>query len=299
MAEHSYFGRRIIAKVFRTADIPAEANKEIILTIDSLQGFRISFEVDKNITSEPNKATVHIYNLSEETRKSISSKGLWLELTAGYVDNLSLVYAGAIATTNIRKENADIVTHIVCRTDWNLKNIIYRNAFIGNTNIKSILLDILQYSKIPCSHILVEGDAGDRGWCFANNVEKILNQLADWFKFSWSMQDYGFFAIDDKMVLPVNIQIESPLIDVTLLPREDDRTSVGFDLTCFLDGTFQIGYNVSFSSKYNENNDFKVYKIRHQGDTHTPNWQTNLMGYKAGSLIKKPDPSYFSFGENE
>jgi hypothetical protein len=288
------FLRRIILKVFVTGENPLQLSEQV-LTVDSGAGFRISFDVQKNITSDPNTATIQVYNLKPDTRNALSSRGKWVELYAGYQDDIKLVYAGQISAFSIRKGGEDLVSVIVCKTDWDFRKKIYRNAFIENTNLKSIMIDILKTFKIPYSpqHILVNGDAGERGWGFSDNIQNIFDNLANWFNFSWSMQDYGFLAIDDKMLLPTNINLESHILDVSAIPKEDDRTSVGYELNCVLNAGFQVGYNVVFSSQYYPKNDFKIYRLSHSGDSHDNQWTTSLMGYKAGSLVIKPKPGYF------
>jgi hypothetical protein len=284
-----YFNRRAIVKMYRNSGDLAN-KREIVTTVDSANGFRIGFEVEKHITSDPNVALIQIYNLTSSKIEAISNSGIWVELYAGYQTNIPLLYSGAISTVSIQKNGEDTILILSCRTDWKLEKKIYNNTYVmSNASIKNIVINILKTCDIPYSpeHILISGNIGERGWTFANSAKSILDNLARWFYFSWSIQDYGFFAIDDKLVLDSDLKISSPVINVYLFPKEDKRTSAGYDVTCLLNGSFQIGHNVIFDSKYKKRQDFKIYRLSHRGDTHENEWITNLNGYKSGSLIKK------------
>jgi hypothetical protein len=287
----------VIVKIYRNTE-DLKSKKEIVTTVDSDNGFRITFRIEKHITSDPNAATIEVFNLSRPKIEAISVGGIWVELYAGYGDNTALLYSGAVASVSAQKNGDDTDLILMCRTDWNLDKKIYGGYFEGKTGIVGLVTSILDKCEIPYSreHILISGDTGERGWSFADSAKDILDSLARMYNFSWSIQDYGFFAIDDKTVFPSNSEVKSPLIDAYMIPKEDDRTSAGYDITCILGGSFQVGHNVVFNSMYKKGQDFKIFQILHAGDTHGDVWMTNLKGYKSGSLVtkKKSGLSYFS-----
>jgi hypothetical protein len=286
-----YFDRRVILKIYRGSGIPKAAD-EIVTTIDSAKGFRIVFDVEKHITSDPNIAKIQVFNLLPSKIEAISDNKIWVELYAGYRENVSLLYAGAIATVSVRKNGPDTVLFLVCRTDWKLETKMYGGYAAPGVDVKGMILHVLKTCDIPHSpeHILISGNAGDRGWTSADSVKKILDSLGRLYNFSWSIQDYGFLALDDNIVLDSQLRVTSPIIDAYTLPKEDERTSDGYDITCILNGAFQIGYNVVFNSKYKKEREFKIYSLGHSGDTHENTWFTNLRGYLRGSLTRKPPP---------
>lgn len=282
-----YFGKRVIVKVYTKGDDPYQ-QQERLFFIDSDEGFRINFRVRKNITSEPNTCTINIYNLDLETCKTFASKKIWVELHAGFKEDITPIYCGGISTVSINKSETDRICTLICRTDWDLKKKLYVGDFFGLTTLDTILQSVLKQAKIPYRQdsILVSGSTGERGLCGIYTVKGILDDLANWYKFSWSLQDYGFLALSDDQVLPVTTTITSPLIDSYLLPKEDERNSGGYDVTCLLNGSFQIGNNVTFSTDIHGVQTFKIYQIIQSGDTHGNQWYTNLVGYAAGSLTK-------------
>lgn len=292
------FGRKIVLNVYLQDNSPYKL-KEKIMSFSSDAGFRIVFDVQKNITSDPNKAVVQLYNLSPQTIDAFSKSGLWIDLYAGF-NTPTLIYSGKISTVSVNKNKADKICTIACQTEWDLDKKIYTGSFAGFVTLESILFDVLKKSEIPYrkENILISDKSGERGYCGINTVNNILNQLADWYNFSWSLQDYGFLAISDNMVMPNVTNINSPIIDCYKIPKEDDRTVGGFDVTCLLDGGFQIGNNVTFNSKYNGQQTFKIFKLVHSGDSHSATWTTNLNGYVAGSLKqKKVNKNIFEFDQ--
>ena len=279
-----FWNRRIIVQIFTKEDEPYKL-KERLFIIDSKENFRIRFQVKKNITAEPNLATIQIFNLKTDTSNTFASKSIWVKLYAGF-EEPTLIYCGGIASVSVNKEGADRVCTLICRTDWDLDKKVYTGSFMGFVTLNTVLFDVLQKAKIPFKkeNILVEGSSDERGFCTLNSIKNVLDELANWYKFSWSLQDYGFLAISDNKILPTAHTINSPLIDSYKLPKEDDRTSGGYDITCLLNGDFQVGQNVTFTSKYNGTQSFKLYQVIHRGDSHDNSWETNLSGYVPGSL---------------
>lgn len=67
----------------------------------------ISFDLEKSDTQSSNTGTIKISNLSKEHRSVLEKKDCYIELHAGYGDNLGLVFAGGVSTTEEELSNAD------------------------------------------------------------------------------------------------------------------------------------------------------------------------------------------------
>lgn len=288
------FIKKAIINVFTQGENMGSV-QEKVFSVDSDKGFRIAFSVSKNITSDANSATIQIYNLSESTIATFASRGLWVEIWAGYKsdNSINLIYAGAIQTVSVSKDEVDKVCSITCRTDWDLDRKVCTYSVFSFVDLKTILFKILTDAKIPYSptRILVSGNSGYRGIGEINTIRNSLNNLANWFDFSWSIQDYGFLAISDDQVLPIKNDIHTPLISSNIVPKENDRTLEGYSIKCVLDGRLQVGNLITFNSLYNGNKTFKLYKVEHRGDTHSDVWESDLFGYVPGSKKKQENTS--------
>jgi hypothetical protein len=59
-----------------------------------ITGLRVGFHVKKSLSKEPNTAEVKIYNLSENTRHKLQSKGTPFVLSGGYVGSSGVLFSG-------------------------------------------------------------------------------------------------------------------------------------------------------------------------------------------------------------
>jgi hypothetical protein len=75
----------------QTIVAPVDGSEGIDVT-----GLRTVFRVEKTSTSEPNTATVEVYNLSPFSRNRIESKDQVVTLRAGYVDQAEQVILGVV-----------------------------------------------------------------------------------------------------------------------------------------------------------------------------------------------------------
>jgi hypothetical protein len=259
----------------------------------------------KSLAPNSNRASISIYNLSSQGRKSISSTGIWCELYAGYLGQENLLFAGEIKGASAERDGADIIFSIQCQTDWKLLNILYANSFPKGTAVKDIVLDILKKSNLPYSEnsVLVSGTVTVGSLSFAHNVEKSLNKLGKMFNFTWSLQDYGFLAMDDGVAYANSQKLETLVKTAEITPKQNDRSVNGFVLTCVLNSSFAVGDLVTFTSLYNASEQFKIYEIFYYGDTFDGEWSMDIEGFVPGSrIVEKPKskaaPSFWTSQRN-
>lgn len=93
----------------------AELQSRVVrVTVGDVQvlGLRVAFAVRKTVRSEPNNATVSIWNLAESTRRALQEGPLPLVLEAGYQDNVSQIFRGDVRYARSSKEGPDWVTTV-------------------------------------------------------------------------------------------------------------------------------------------------------------------------------------------
>lgn len=75
------------------------------------QSFRCEFDVERDDSPTPNRATVKIYNLSREERKRILDVGkkVPVRIQAGYSDDYQLIYQGDLLRAFVRPDGQDYV----------------------------------------------------------------------------------------------------------------------------------------------------------------------------------------------
>src|SRR5581483_2745809 len=100
--------------------------RNYILNIDLMGGgsitikppFTVEFDVQRDLNSSANSATLRIYNLSAKHRNEIrfnqNDQGLIRQVTfqAGYGDNLSLLHRGQIQEAHSYREGVNFISEI-------------------------------------------------------------------------------------------------------------------------------------------------------------------------------------------
>ncbi len=89
-----------------------------LAAIESSMGFEISnldctFQVKKNLKAEPNTCELKVFNLAEETRRTLETpKKLTLRLEAGYPDLVAQLFLGEVRSAHSHREGENIITEI-------------------------------------------------------------------------------------------------------------------------------------------------------------------------------------------
>lgn len=75
---------------------------------------RVKFTVDKTSEGNANKATIQIFNLSQDTRNFLEGTGLFLMLKAGYQDAMSTICVADILKGKHERQGPDVITSLEC-----------------------------------------------------------------------------------------------------------------------------------------------------------------------------------------
>lgn len=259
------------------------AGAKVIESTGRSNEMRISFTVVKSLTGNPNESTIVVTNLSPATRELLREKHLAVELWGGYEDTEpQLIASGGIVYALSPRSEAVIETTIVIRDGWGkLLNSDYSRSFSNPEPLNSVIKDMA--SKIPAVSlgvIDVPGTLGEKGQVFAGNCRQTLDQLADQFKFSWSVQDSIFQAIDDSKAGGVVYNVDSVLLEVVpvLKTTHFEAYEFGMDVTTILDARIKPGDMIKFSPTVEKylGKTVKVFDAVHNGSTHDTAWTSKF-----------------------
>ena len=110
------------------------------LVIDNLH---IDFTVYKNGDNKkkPSKATVRVYNLSEEHQRYFEAPFVEVELSVGYVAlGMHRLFAGQVTVAGTRKEGADTITEIQLDSLYtNLNNQRLSRTAPAGSSVKDVI----------------------------------------------------------------------------------------------------------------------------------------------------------------
>lgn len=264
-------------------------------------GFRIAFNVDKTASSNANKSTISLYNISQESRNFLEEKALVLFLKAGYEGNISTIFFGDVIERRTARQGADVVTTLECGDQEQL--IATANVQIGlqkgATNIQvfraaaealGLTIPARQLASIPQRQFA-------KGFSFTGTAKQLLDEQVDKVKFTWSIQD------GEIQVLPLTMPTEAIAVLIsqdTGLIDYPTKAVDGLKFKSLLNPELRIGRACKVQSKQfqgvfgakagaaassaleDAGGLVIARKVQHVGDTDEGEWSTTVEGQAPG-----------------
>ena len=240
---------------------------------------RISFEVVKTITSEPNPARIRIMNLNPSHRNEITSGNFdTVILSVGYED-MRVIYAGDIVHCQDIREGLDTVTELECGDGAQDITFARVNTTLSaGADDRTILTETLKsMGKTHQSVIdLPNARALPRGKVLVGNARDVIEKVSVNNDANWSVQDGGLLVLPQDKALADNegyvISKDSGMIG------SPQRTQDGMKLTCYLNPALVIGSLIRVESILKAyNGDYKITELTHTGDYLTDSWFSEIV----------------------
>jgi len=256
-------------------------------------GLRVTFKVTKTSTSEPNTATVTIYNLAAGSRGRITAKDQAVIVRAGYVDLVEQVCVGVIKRVVHRREGQDIATEMELKDGGkDLLEPEFRRSYKRGTSRRRIIEDIL--STMPHTskgRINASGVSGSISGklSFSTTSKLALDRVGKAWDFEWSIQDGAIQILDpDGTVEPVELALKigpsSGLIGSPAKTGQEGRKKrkskkrkeqPGAKFQTLLMPSIRPGRYVLLESEFIAGA-FKVQSVELTGDTHGSEWACDV-----------------------
>jgi hypothetical protein len=256
-------------------------------------GLRVTFKVAKTSSSEPNTATVTIYNLAEGSRGRIKAKDQAVIVKAGYVDLVEQVCAGVIKRVVHRREGQDIATEMELKDGGqDLLEPEFRRSYKSGTSRRRIVEDIL--STMPHTskgRINASGVSGSISGklSFSTTSKLALDRISKAWDFEWNIQDGAIQILDpDGTVEPVELALKigpsSGLIGSPARTGQEGRKTSkskkrkeqpGAKFQTLLMPSIRPGRYVLLESEF-ISGAFKVQSVELVGDTHGSEWGNDV-----------------------
>ena len=278
--------RQIQLKIgpFKDYEGKSSASALNLVTTGADNELNISFSVNKDITGSPNQTSLTILNLSADTRQRLQQSGLAIELYAGYVgEPLRLVSKGGVLSAISQRAGAEIATTIgVMDGQGATLRAYYDKSFSGATPVDEIVKELaatMTDKGVQLGEISVKGTLADKGRVFHGRTVDSLDSLAKAFKFSWSIQDGVFQAIDDDNgSRKLYVLDDATLISVSPLLNGQLQFKVGVDITTVLDARIVPGDKVQVKSSVSPdlNGIYIVDECQLTGESHGPTWTSQI-----------------------
>jgi hypothetical protein len=260
-----------------------------------IENLRITFSIEKNNESTPNKSEISVYNLAPDTRSIISAKNTRARLYVGYYgltknalinaginlnSNVALIFAGNIHKVTEEIKVPDLITKIELADGEN----VYRNSrlekgYPPNINLRSIFADLNKAMGIgKGSQDEIPNVKYANGVTLSGLTRDHLDTLCKANGLEWSIQDEQLQIItkgngtsDSIVVLDSN----------TGLIASPNKTDTGVEFTSLMQPSIRPGRRVQVDSRILKGT-FIVRNVTHSGDSQEGEFIT-----KCDTTIKK------------
>lgn len=270
--------------------IPTEGDSKIIRSL------RVSFEITKSVLSFPNLAKISIFNPNSDTLSLLQKKYTKVLFNAGYVGDLRLIFKGEIRNVFQSKVGVDRIITVYAgdgEQDW--QNATFNKTFSENVSISSAIEEVLKtFKEVTIGTINGLPQVADklRGQTLSGSSKDILDNFADEYGFTWSIQD------GEVVIVPVEEPLqgdEAVLVNAaTGMLGSPTVTEIGADITTLLNprmlpnrafkiesvnADIQLG-NLFFRSipRTNAEGTYKIQEVTFRGDSRDGEWISSVKG---------------------
>lgn len=247
---------------------------------------RVSFDIEKNIKSSPNKGSFSIYNMGPATRGSIA-KGTLVTFSAGYGELVSNLFLGVVQRVTTEKSGADVVTKLECGDgEPALSKVTINRNFPpgGTTTLASIFQACAEAMSITTPANPQGLNAGialgipvvafPRGYAAHGKVRDVMNSLCKPHKLEWSVQNG---ALD---IIPRDAHAGNEAVVLTAstgligIPSLNDKTLTFSVLLNPLIAPNRLVVVQSLDDN-RVNGFYKISSAKYEGDSHDAKWQAD------------------------
>ena len=265
-----------------------------------LKGLKTYFDVLKTDTETPNKASVKIWNLNDDTAQKIKEEFDTVIIKAGYENNIGLIYDGGIIQVRYLRENSvDKVTHILMGDgDEGYQFAIVKKTLSAGSTQKDIYDAAMEEFK---KFDITEGALPDnleefqlpRAKTMFRNARDIMRDICVTTGCSWSIQDGKLNIIKLEKTLPDEAVVLS--FDTGMVNPGPEQTTQGIKVRCLLNHEIKVGGRVKIEGEIAEaerggkkdkppaalasDGIYRVVECRYFGDSYNGrDWYCDIVG---------------------
>lgn len=257
------------------------------LGAEPIEDLRCSFEIERTLKKQPNKARITLYNLNQSTRSqlALSTDTITMRLEAGYEFKQNLIFTGDLRRVDQKIEKSDWITNL--RAGDGEKGIALGRASKSFKKGASVS-DTLQYlvkqvTGVDTGNVVEKIKKGDlkgaitqmqSGFVAHGNAYDLLHKYMGFLGYDLSIQDGNLIALGplEFLDLPV-VELNSS----TGLINTPEFGEKGFvKATSLLNSDLIPGCQVNLKSESGEGGLYRVEGVTHKGDTHGNDWFSEM-----------------------
>lgn len=273
-----------------------------------ITGLRAVFTIEKSMSSEPNRSTIQIYNLSPATQNFILSEAKRIIIEAGYENSeqYGLIFDGDIVKAIRRAaQSIDKVTEVIAQDgDMFLNSGFISVSYSAGQTTQSVLS---QMQGIADDEMTLGSVSSDLKGTKLARGKAMFGQPKDYATMLAKSEGALFYVNDRKinLVKPGDLpdgQIVdlSPSSGLIGTPEQNDSTVSG---KCLLNPLLNVNKLIHISNEFvQETNEigkatlssgvYKIIKLKHTGDTLGNDWYTEFDAVAQPGTIPLTGDSY-------
>jgi hypothetical protein len=193
---------------------------ELTVGDTDITGLDVAFEIEKDLTPEPNPCHIEIYNLSAKNRAALSSyKRVPITLKAGFRDRVGVIFQGDMLGCTHLKEASNWKT-VLANGDGAkaIQTARINKSFAKGTPVKAVIKEIAEQLKIPSSQAIKQLEALTdkliRGFVASGNPMDEICRILSRYGYSASVQHNSLQVLKHGQPLekePINLTANSGL----------------------------------------------------------------------------------------
>lgn len=285
------FNRGVSVTLSRPLDFKVLGGEVKLVT--TITGLRVTFNIEKTLSEEPNTCELQIFNLAETTRGELDKKPMNVRIDAGYDGVLERLFQGDLRWGASKHVGVDWESKIQLGDgDRSYRYARVNRSFKAGVNIKTALGEVVKSMglKMPKS----AAEATDLIKQFASGTvvhgpsQVEMTRLLEPYGMSWSIQDGGLQILkgsdpksqDALLVSQDTGMIGTPEFGPPMSKSGKDEKKLGSSkpiltvLSLLYPGVTPGGLIQMDARKIKGL--FRVDRVVHSGDTHGPDWQTKI-----------------------
>jgi len=277
-------------RIYELTIIPTDGEARVI------RDLRVNFEITKGILSFPNIARITIYNANQTTLSTLQDKFTRIVLNAGYEGDLKLLFKGEIRNVFQNKTGRDRLTTIYSgdgEKSW--QNATFNKTFSDNLSVSSAIEEVLKTFagvNIGALEGLPQVKDKIRGQTLSGSSKDIMDNFAEEYGFTWSIQDGEIVITPDEeplegdeaiLVTAATGMIGSPTIteigvDVVTLLNPSMLPNRAFKIES-VNAEIAIG-NLFFRNIKRTTGEgiYKIQEVNFKGDSREGEWLSSVKG---------------------
>lgn len=266
--------------------------------------FRLIFSVDIAPGDVISFADIRLYNLAKASSIARQSS---IVLRAGYDDNIDAIFTGFV--TNVLRERPpgapEIVTRLLCKSgEAATDRASVQMSFGIGTRVEEVIRALARAWPLPIeidNAQFADAPPFTTGYIVDGDIPSALNDLAYAYKFRW-VQDRGRIVITKpelpRNATPIRVDQFSGMIGIPEVSRGPD--GLGVFVTTQLNPALRFNGKIDVESEFSTfntgnlfvselsgdasaNGEYNVFAVKHSGDSHGDQWQSEIDGLRAGT----------------